>query len=92
MQINTRRMVWRCRRGLLELDLLLSRFDEQDFLDMPQCQLDMLDKLLDYPDNELLDLVTGRIETEEPETLVLLDKIRNKQAITGSNLRGRSLT
>lgn len=85
-------MVWRCRRGLLELDLLLSHFEEQDFLDMPQCQLDTLDKLLDYPDNELLDLVTGRVATDEPETLALLDTIRNKQTIAGSNLRGRSLT
>jgi len=50
------RLRWKCRRGLLELDLVLERFiptlkDE----DLPS-----LAALLDLPDNDLWDIVTGR--------------------------------
>jgi antitoxin CptB len=50
------RLYWKCRRGLLELDLVLQRFiptlrDE----DVPHLQ-----ELLDLPDNDLWDIISGR--------------------------------
>ena len=46
------RLRWRCRRGMLELDLLLARVltDKIDTLDESQAQL--LDRLLTYPDQD----------------------------------------
>ena len=53
------RLRWQCRRGLLELDLLLERFipvlrDED---------VQPLHALLDLPDNDLLDIIMGRSES-----------------------------
>ncbi|MFA6179017.1 MAG: succinate dehydrogenase assembly factor 2 [Candidatus Methylopumilus sp.] len=79
METSTRRMVWRCRRGLLELDLLLGKFVVQDFAAMTTAQLQILDKLLDFPDNELLDLVTDRVQTADADTREMLQLIRGLQ-------------
>jgi antitoxin CptB len=56
--LDRHRLVWKCRRGLLELDLVLQKFipsvrDE----DLPP-----LLALLDLPDNDLWDIIIGRSE------------------------------
>ncbi|MBI3041400.1 MAG: succinate dehydrogenase assembly factor 2 [Betaproteobacteria bacterium] len=56
------RIRWRCRRGLLELDLLLSGFLERRFDRLDAAERQAFTELLDQPDNDLLDLVLGRCE------------------------------
>jgi antitoxin CptB len=51
------RLRWRCRRGMLELDLVLARFLQQHFAIMTAQQLVELDALLDLPDQDLWALV-----------------------------------
>ena len=51
---------WHCRRGLLELDLILEKFNERHLLGLGPEELDRYRELLARPDNDLLDLVTGR--------------------------------
>jgi antitoxin CptB len=48
------RLKWKCRRGLLELDLVLERYLRQHPDDAE------LAPLLDLPDNDLWDIVSGR--------------------------------
>jgi antitoxin CptB len=48
------RLRWKCRRGLLELDLVLQRYLEKN----PDDQ--SLVPLLDLPDNDLWDIIAGR--------------------------------
>lgn len=57
---EVRRLAWRCRRGLLELDIVLQRFSERYLPTLTQAELVALDQLLDLPDNEFLDAVTKR--------------------------------
>ena len=54
------RIRWRCRRGLLELDIVLGRFIEQGYLSLDEAQQAAFDALLDMPDNELWDMIAGR--------------------------------
>jgi antitoxin CptB len=51
------RLRWKCRRGLLELDLVL-----QDFVAnrMEDREIDALNDLLELEDNDLWDIVSGR--------------------------------
>jgi antitoxin CptB len=51
------RLEWKCRRGLLELDLVLQGFLQGQFTDEDAGRLD---ELLDLPDNDLWDFVSGR--------------------------------
>ena len=59
-ELERRRLRWRARRGLLENDLIVSRFldREGDALDVTEVLA--LEALLDLPDNELLDLLLAR--------------------------------
>ena len=56
------RIRWRCRRGLLELDLVLKGFLERRFDHLDAEQQRLFNELLDEPDNDLLDLALGRRE------------------------------
>jgi len=53
---------WRCRRGLLENDLFIERFFRRHEASLTQEQVGALMKLMDLPDNELLDLLLRRRE------------------------------
>jgi antitoxin CptB len=56
------RLKWKCRRGLLELDLVLGRFLERDAASMDEAGLKCFSELLELPDNDLWDIVCGRSE------------------------------
>ena len=55
---------WRCRRGLLENDLLIERFFARHGAALTAAQARGLERLMDLPDNELLDLLLRRIELD----------------------------
>ena len=61
---------WRCRRGLLENDLLIERFFARHERNLTRTQADALTQLMDLSDNDLLDLLLRR---KEPETGSALD-------------------
>lgn len=67
---EVRRLSWRCRRGLLELDIVLQRFSENHLATLTTEELLAFDSLLDLPDNEFLDVVTSRISFSKVEVLV----------------------
>ncbi|OGA23345.1 MAG: hypothetical protein A3I02_10485 [Betaproteobacteria bacterium RIFCSPLOWO2_02_FULL_67_26] len=56
------RVRWRCRRGLLELDLVLGEFLERCYGGLDADGRRLFDELLEQPDNDLLDLAMGRSE------------------------------
>jgi len=58
------RIRWRCRRGLLELDLVLQAFLERGYGRLDGGQRRLFDELLEQPDNDLLDLALGRSKPE----------------------------
>ena len=71
------RIRWHCRRGLLELDLVLKRFVERDFPQLSPAQCEAFKTLLDYPDNDLWDLVTGRREAAPGATAAVVNLLRD---------------
>jgi len=69
------RLQWKCRRGLLELDLVLSRFLEQ-VAALSAAELAAFDELLDYPDTELWDVVSGRSDRFDPRLGGIVSRLR----------------
>ncbi|WP_131775461.1 FAD assembly factor SdhE [Legionella impletisoli] len=53
---------WNCRRGMLELDLILNRFREQTLETLSKEQLSSFERLLELEDPELYFLLM----TDEP--------------------------
>ena len=60
------RLKWRCRRGLLENDLLLERFFRHHEAALTGSQAQALEALMELPDNDLLDLLLARQEPQGP--------------------------
>jgi len=64
------RLRWKCRRGLLELDIVLERYLQKNPED------DELSGLLDLPDNDLWDIVSGRSEQYETRFKEVVARLR----------------
>jgi antitoxin CptB len=62
-----RRILWRCRRGTKELDVLLERFARDDYENATAEQKRAFARLLELPDPELSDYLFGHATPEEPE-------------------------
>ena len=56
------KLKWRCRRGLLENDLLIERFFSRHEASLTEAQARALERLMDLSDNDLLDLLLRRTE------------------------------
>src|SRR5690349_11406187 len=82
-ETEQRRLNWRCRRGLLELDIVLQRFAEMHLAALDKDELSAFDGLLDCPDNIFLDVVTARMTpgsagmVDSKAMQSLLTKLRN---------------
>ena len=74
------RLRWRSRRGLLENDLILTRFLDAHETELSDDEVDALTRLLELPDNDLMGLLLGRDETDEslnlPHVMALLKRLR----------------
>ncbi|OGA51020.1 MAG: hypothetical protein A3F74_17270 [Betaproteobacteria bacterium RIFCSPLOWO2_12_FULL_62_58] len=71
------RIRWQCRRGLLELDLVLAAFLERQLDRLDAQQLEIFKELLEQPDNNLLDLVMGRVEPVDARCRSVLELMRS---------------
>ena len=56
------RIRWQCRRGLLELDLILGRFIEHELAGLPAAELQIFKELLGEADTRLFAWVMGQEE------------------------------
>jgi len=65
------RLKWKCRRGLLELDLVLARYLER-YPEDPA-----LLELLDLPDRELWEIVSGGSERFEERHRGVVERLRS---------------
>ena len=71
------RILWRCRRGMLENDLVLSRYLAARGEAMTENEVAMLDRLLDLPDNELWDIISGCRQPTDMSVAPLVAALRN---------------
>ena len=51
---------WRCRRGLLELDIILQRFMDAHYMQLDEAELQQFETLLSLSDNDLWDMIAAR--------------------------------
>ena len=71
------RLRWRCRRGMLENDLILARYLDARGAAISAEEVAALDRLLDLPDGELWDLIAGRSEPADAGLLPVVAQLRS---------------
>ncbi|MBI3546597.1 MAG: succinate dehydrogenase assembly factor 2 [Gammaproteobacteria bacterium] len=70
------RLRWRCRRGLLELDVLLLNFLEQRYPHLSLPEQNAFDKLLAIPDDTLFAYLQSNQKPLDNELRELVEKIK----------------
>ncbi len=78
-----RRLAWRCRRGMLELDIILQQFIETSFKSLTLDELEVFDALLNLPDGEFWAIVQSEKDHKDPRINQLVEKIN----ATGKTMR-----
>jgi antitoxin CptB len=80
LHLARKRLRWRTRRGLLENDLILSRFLERHGDQLTNNDMLSIETLLDLPENELLDVLLERSDLPEtldvPDVRAMLQRLR----------------
>lgn len=70
------RLRWACRRGMLELDILLESFLEKGYSQLSLEQKLAFQQLLDCADQDILELCLGQAQPESDEIQDVIEKIR----------------
>jgi antitoxin CptB len=73
---DLQRLRWQCRRGMLELDLLLARFLETGYAALDAEGRAAFERLLGYQDQILFDWLMGHAVAADAELRVLVPHIR----------------
>ncbi len=63
-ELERARLRWRARRGLLENDLIITRFLDQFETELTNTDVAALSLLFEMGDNDLLDVLLGRTQLE----------------------------
>jgi len=70
------RLKWLCRRGVKELDIIMSHYLEYSFLDAPASEQKAFRELLQIEDPILFQLVVGKQKSPDAEQDKLLALLR----------------
>jgi antitoxin CptB len=75
LDAEARRLLWRCRRGMKELDVLLERFARRELPCASPQQRRVLGRFLELPDPMLVDYLLGQAIPPDPELADLARRI-----------------
>jgi antitoxin CptB len=70
------RLRWKCRRGMLELDLVLQQFLERDYAALDASSQQAFEALLESGDEELWAMISGEAATGIPGCDAVIGKLR----------------
>jgi len=75
-----RRLLWRCRRGMRELEVLLERYAQGLTLEASAPEREAFARLLDLPDPQLAAYLLGQDVPGDPELAGLVRRIGRASA------------
>lgn len=75
------RLYWQCRRGMLELDLVLQAFLDHCYDRAPPDERRAFETLLNYPDSLLLEYIMGRMIPTDRQLANVVVRLRAPTAV-----------
>lgn len=79
MKPEVQKLMWRSRRGMLELDKLFRGFLEEQGDDLSIVELQQFEQLLEYQDQDLFDAFNNNRELDDPGLQQLFQQIKGDQ-------------
>lgn len=76
-ELDETRLRWQCRRGMLELDLMLESFVEKRYFDLPVKTKKAFHQLLKCQDQILLDYLMGRDVPNDKDVADVAKQVRD---------------
>ncbi|MBT8115951.1 MAG: succinate dehydrogenase assembly factor 2 [Arenicella sp.] len=76
---NEKQLLWRCRRGVRELDILLSGFLRTDYPDLNDEERRTFQRLLEIQDPVIMDWLFGRGVADDPELQKLIERLQQSR-------------
>jgi len=73
-------LVWRCRRGVRELDVLMMRFLESEYPSLSNAEQLAFQRLLEVQDPTIMDWLFAKIVPDDAELLAIVQRL---QALSG---------
>jgi antitoxin CptB len=73
---NSAKLLWHCRRGMRELDLLLVSYCEKSYPSADATEQQTFTRLLDLPDDLIYDYLFGEKRPDTTEMTILVNKIK----------------
>ncbi|WP_420844635.1 succinate dehydrogenase assembly factor 2 [Legionella cardiaca] len=70
------KLIWHCRRGMLELDLILNRFANNHLDNITEEQIEQFDKLLTCIDPELYSWLMGYEQPTDKDLVEIVEFIK----------------
>ena len=80
--LNPNQLVWRCRRGVRELDVLFERFLRTTYPTLDQAEQLAFAKLLEVQDPIIMDWLFGKSAPDDTELVAIVERLT---AISGLN-------
>ena len=74
--LNEKQLVWRCRRGVRELDVLFDRFLKSGYSDLSGAEQLDFQRLLDEQDPIIMDWLLGRYAAEDVGFVGIIEKLK----------------
>ena len=75
MDEHQKKLVWQCRRGIKEVEVLLVPFFERCYATLDDDQKRVFEKMLDQHDVDLFEWFTTRTRPEDAELSAMVDFI-----------------
>ncbi len=82
MSIERSRLLWHCRRGIREMDILFREFIDQHYDQLNDDEKQGLSKLLDEADLDILNWIMGKDTPESDELMHIVTLIRQSRKIS----------
>ena len=75
------RILWRCRRGIKEMDIVLQDFIKNSYDELNNENKSAFSKLLEEQDLDILNWVLGKDKPEDKTLIEIIKKIRSSRNI-----------
>lgn len=73
---DTGRLLWRCRRGMKELDLVLTRYLAERWPEAGSAERAVFEQILELPDPLLAGYLMGREQAPDPGMQQVVEQLR----------------
>lgn len=78
---NVRKIRWQCRRGMLELDIVLEKFFDNSFVKLNKTEQQAFVNLLDQPDPLLYAWLLGHEKPSDAQHQLIVNKIKTENKL-----------